>query len=448
MNEKKYRISFSGVVIEGYDPDRVKRNFQTALRFDKKTIDRLFSGRTVILKKQADYRTALSFQSKFRKAGAVCTVKELHLKKTGHDKTPGEQSREKEKRQVPAITCPKCGHEQDESKECSRCGIIFSKVRDRAERPAPPAKAWEPDEGFDLITLKNGVAIALIVSFVLLLGAFFMKDRLPDPDLGIKKLYRLPVQTKTRKKPFFVTAGDTRYTIEPLFDYELHGLVVTYYDSTGWWDVTHKFLWKDFLNIKDICVVYGLNARSGVYKDIIWKSGSWTCHAKPKRKLRRAFSSACFSNNHLLSAEKIVQKEIMRAERGDVVRLKGYLAKYHHKNGSRGSSTSRFDTGDAACETIFVEEFEILKKSNRIWRILFTIATYIVAGCLIAMIAIYIKEMRTPPGEYETEGIGEAGSISTPILKSGDRAGKKHKVKIIAQVLILLALLYMWARLH
>jgi Zn-finger nucleic acid-binding protein len=44
-------------------------------------------------------------------------------------------SAQKRAKQAANITCPKCGHAQRDSKECTRCGIIFAKLN-----PSPPPK--------------------------------------------------------------------------------------------------------------------------------------------------------------------------------------------------------------------------------------------------------------------------------------------------------------------
>ena len=36
--------------------------------------------------------------------------------------------------------------------------------------------------------------------------------------------------------------------------------------------------------------------------------------------------------------------------------------------GQRGTSTTREDTGDGACETIFVDRFQIVKAATNYWR--------------------------------------------------------------------------------
>ncbi len=57
----------------------------------------------------------------------------------------------------------------------------------------------------------------------------------------------------------------------------------------------------------------------------------------------------------------------MVAEPGDHVRLKGVLAEYANKNNGffRGTSTIREDTGNGACETVYLDSFEIINKANR-----------------------------------------------------------------------------------
>ena len=121
----------------------------------------------------------------------------------------------------------------------------------------------------------------------------------------------------------------------------------------------------------------------------------------------------------------------MSAEKGDQIYLKGYLATYSQPGGGlRGTSISRTDTGNGACETIYVEEFEFLKKSNRFWRFLFTLSTLLVAACIIFMVIFFVKEFKE-------------GSRETAIT-----ADKQMIIKVIFQLLLLLLLLYLWTRLH
>lgn len=373
----------------------------------------------------------------------------------------GETSKSGEKN---LMTCPKCGYEQGQSPECVRCGIIISKYMEKPDKPDKPDKHPEiygesKDTALSIteITIKNITAITLIFSIILLLLAFYQKDKLPDSKDILPALFQEPVQTQTSTLAFDKKVGDKIYHITPLFNYELYGLCVTYYDSTGWWDITHKFLWKDFINIKDICVLYGFNVRTDAYKEMRFKSGSWTCFCKPlTERAQIQFHGRCLSNNHILSESKILKKRIMDAEKGDQIYFKGYLVAYSFKGSppSRISSTTRTDTGNGACESVYVTDFKILKKSNVFWRYLFSFSVFLTGSCIVLMVIFYGKEYfhhskkkdyKIPKADLESY---DSPAVSTPSLYGSGEAHKKNKISIIVKLLILLLLLYLWAKLH
>ncbi|MBU1177612.1 hypothetical protein KJ903_00155 [Patescibacteria group bacterium] len=249
-----------------------------------------------------------------------------------------------------------------------------------------------------------------IIQVLLLLGAlawtfsYFQKDKLPAPEQIDERLYQEPQQTKTEATPFIKQTGDIEYTIKPLFDYELYGLVGSFHNSESWWDYYHQE-WSDYLNVKDLCVIWGDNIKSGVYQDMKFASGSWTCYAEFKSGTNQVewdkFKYSQLSNNHLLAGEKDMNKQIMAAQTGDQVHLKGYLAEYSHGSGfERGSSISRTDRGNGACETIYVTDFEIIKKGEEIWWYVYRYVRYIIAVCLILL---FISLFRDPAKNGEDE---------------------------------------------
>jgi len=77
-----------------------------------------------------------------------------------------------------------------------------------------------------------------------------------------------------------------------------------------------------------------------------------------------------------------VKAALMAAEPGDHIRLSGLLAEYANPGNGfhRGTSIIREDTGDGACETIYVNEFTIVNKANRKLRRLFTLAKWLALG--------------------------------------------------------------------
>jgi len=127
-----------------------------------------------------------------------------------------------------------------------------------------------------------------------------------------------------------------------------------------------------------------------------FRSGSWTCYPefKPKTpyRIQSYFKNDSLSNNHLLAGEEEINKAIMEAKTGDQIYLKGYLIEYSHSNGGflRRSSTSRTDN---RCETIYVTDFQILKKANPQWRSIYTITKYSIISCLILLLILFFVEV-------------------------------------------------------
>jgi hypothetical protein len=76
------------------------------------------------------------------------------------------------------------------------------------------------------------------------------------------------------------------------------------------------------------------------------------------------------SNNHLISADPFIRDRVAQIRIGDQVHIKGSLARYGAvgNGGLRGTSTSRDDAGDGACETILVDDFEIVVPGFSGWR--------------------------------------------------------------------------------
>lgn len=224
------------------------------------------------------------------------------------------------------------------------------------------------------------------LAFILCL---FLRDRLPAKGLILEPLLQEPIQSADGvPEPFEVTRKNVEYTVTPLFSYELWGLIVSFHDASSFIDVSHK-AWNDFLNTKDICVIWGRNVESGVYKRMRFRNRDFTCYYRyPDEAAAELFSENCLSNNHLLPDGPLVAEAIRLARKGDQVRLKGWLASYGIKGApyQRKSSLVRTDRGNGACEVVYVTEFEILSEANAPWRALHKLSLVVIGLSLIALI--------------------------------------------------------------
>lgn len=234
----------------------------------------------------------------------------------------------------------------------------------------------------------------IYAGLLLLLGALWMKNELPEPQALQAELLEEPAQTTVSRQPIAVTVGGIDYSVQPLHKYDLYGMVVSIHDANTWWDYLHKE-WNDKLNVTDLCVVWGENVRSGAYQEISFSSGQFTCNYKTSSdEAWAAFDTSAISNNHLLAADPALAGKMRDIRIGDQIHLRGYLAEYSHNHGfafKRGTSTVRTDSGNGACETVYVEDFEVLRRGGGPWHSLQWTG---VALLILGLLAWFLLPMR------------------------------------------------------
>lgn len=237
----------------------------------------------------------------------------------------------------------------------------------------------------------------LALSAAAFVFALFMQDRLPPPGRVLPELLAEPVQSPgDLPEPFEAERKGMTYIITPLFSYELAGLVVSTHDADSFVDISHE-AWRDYINIKDLCIIWGRNVETGVYARMRFRNRDFTCfYTYRDEETGALFSEDCLSNNHLLPADEIAAAAVKRARKGDQVSFKGWLVSYGIKGSpyKRVSSTSRKDRGNGACETVFVKEFRILKAANPGWRTLRRVALWVFV--LAAAAAVRFGSGRRP----------------------------------------------------
>ncbi len=143
--------------------------------------------------------------------------------------------------------------------------------------------------------------------------------------------------------------------------------MVSYNDADQFGNTWHHRRWKDFLNLRDLCVIWGNNVNSEIYQKLKFSSDSWTCWvSSDSYAIWEKFNMNQLSNNHLLVEDEQIKKKLMSTEIGDHVQIKGMLVSYKNLNNGyqRASSITRNDTGNGACETIFITSFKLIKKAN------------------------------------------------------------------------------------
>lgn len=242
-----------------------------------------------------------------------------------------------------------------------------------------------------LIVVEKFIKYCLYLSFTMLAYSWLTKDKLPDPDFYFANQLKSPVQKKIDHEPIKITSHSINYLLKPLYSYQLEGVIVSLSNADQIGNIWHHRRWKDFINIRDLCVIWGKNVTSNIYQSLRFTSDSWTCWVSAKnRQTFGLFNLQEFSNNHLLINDDDIKKLLMSSDIGDQIRIKGMLVNYKNiENGiSRNTSITRNDKGNGACETIYVTDFEILKRANKTQRDLFSFFKVFTIICLFLYILL------------------------------------------------------------
>lgn len=228
--------------------------------------------------------------------------------------------------------------------------------------------------------MKNGAVIRILRVIVLLsifLLLFSLWNGVPLPqksEIRSDIVHGQPVQINTNTNDSFGrTFGVSEYLFTPHASYELRGLVVSLHHSDSWTDISHK---DDPAQTVDICVVWGPNIATNGYRMVTYSHGDWTCYYRWNTEYDPPFSGNFLSNNHIIPTTPALAKLIKQIKVGDQIYLSGTLVDYSILSPegtamfSRHTSLNRTDTGNGACEILYLTDAKILN-SDIPWRTLF-----------------------------------------------------------------------------
>lgn len=110
----------------------------------------------------------------------------------------------------------------------------------------------------------------------------------------------------------------------------------------------------------DLAMGWGPMSDSAVLDQLkIWQDGRWYYWSTPKFPIPAGEITSHSANMHMIPATPLVRRQLFRLRVGQVVRIQGQLIKAQGGDGWHwASSLSRTDSGDGACEVIWVETVE------------------------------------------------------------------------------------------
>ena len=225
-------------------------------------------------------------------------------------------------------------------------------------------------------------AIYLSLQEIALPEASFIEDALKKTE---------PRQEASNKPVFSAIIKGYRYTLTPRATYDISGLVVSQHRGDALLNLDHK---ADPGNIKDVCLVWGDVITNGAYRKVKYRSGEFTCEYSWSGIMAPPFAAEKISNNHLIPANEAIAGDIRAIRTGDQIRLKGLLVDYTVTSAGRDiftrrTSLIRDDTGNGACEILYVTDMTVVRPGNHLETDAAAYAWYASLGLFVALVIVW-----------------------------------------------------------
>ncbi len=241
--------------------------------------------------------------------------------------------------------------------------------------------------------MKMALIVFLIGVVLFLVGKTGLNRKPIDTSL-VNRLAKEPAQRLLEESdplaaPIYLKFEKQLYTLYPRAQYSIEGLIVSQHRSDSLFDLAHARS-GDTLNSRDICTVWGRNLTAGVYRDVDFWSGDWTCYFQwTSPEVGASFKFDEISNTHVLAKDPVIRAKIDELEIGDEYKMSGRLVDYEQAfGGRRNSSLNRTDTGNGACEVMYVESIEVLRSHNELFKKLKLFGFWTALLALVAAIGL------------------------------------------------------------
>ncbi len=208
---------------------------------------------------------------------------------------------------------------------------------------------------------SNIVKIAILALIILVVGGYIylnMGVRRGIP--GIPD----PIQTEEEAGNVQMEVDGYNVLINYEYSYEIEALVLHTKNYTPSLSIGDK------LAPKDLALGWGVVAEYNDRIDFHWgQSGRWySWRVSSYEELLPVGGESEVSlhsaNNHIIPANPTIKRQLKKIKRGDHIKMKGHLANVYASKGDKSitwnSSTTREDTGNGACELIYVTDIQWL----------------------------------------------------------------------------------------
>lgn len=228
------------------------------------------------------------------------------------------------------------------------------------------------------------VCVVIFIAVALCVGIVSFSNRYkPDPSLYVS--YNLktdilpePIQTAVDRESFSIKKHGVTINIKKLASYDITGKVEAIKDYSA--NFLANFFsfdagnMADYISPRDLTLTWGelsLDANSNSIKadQNILNGQRVVVFAYTdglKQKYGEEYIQSHLSNNHIITLNDDLKRQLMKVKVTDIVRIKGYLVDVTCSNGYKWgpSSMTRSDHGLHSCEILYAEDIVIMPKNK------------------------------------------------------------------------------------
>ncbi len=159
------------------------------------------------------------------------------------------------------------------------------------------------------------------------------------------------------REPIVIEMKEGSFTLIPLAEYKLSGMVVSVESYTSGWE--------SMISPYDLAIVWGKLAEPQYERFISYRQRNRWYFYRYQRDcpLGESYIISHSSNNHIIPGGENIRRAIKTIRKRDKVVLEGFLVNvkgaYKGQSVYWNTSLSRSDTGNGSCEIIFVSKIRI-----------------------------------------------------------------------------------------
>jgi hypothetical protein len=164
-----------------------------------------------------------------------------------------------------------------------------------------------------------------------------------------------PVQTILKEpETVYILADEVNIPIVLLAEYTVEGVIKS------------KKKYNDYpsrIAQYDVALAWGSLNEKEIDSHINYSQrGRWYYYSYDRNvSVSSSYIAEHSANMHLINQDPLVLKKIENINVNDHIKLIGYLVNVNFDNGTWGSSLTRTDTGNGACEIMYVTDVEVIE---------------------------------------------------------------------------------------